>query len=136
MNRQTAIVLTAMLACSGLLSAQIGYIYTYAGNPNGSFPGDGGPATSAVITNPTGLAIDPVGNLYIAASGNSLIRLVNASTGIITTVAGGGTGGDGGLATAAQLTNPCDMKLDPWGNLYLSETCITAEGGGGVGGGS
>jgi hypothetical protein len=134
MNRWTAIVLTVMLACSGLLSAQIGYIYTYAGNPNGSFPGNGGPATNAIITNPAGLAIDPVGNLYIAASGNSLIRLVNANTGIITTVAGGGTGGDGGLATAAQLANPCDMKLDPWGNLYLSETCVSAQGGGGGGG--
>jgi len=135
MNRRTAFVLTLMLACSGLASAQIAYIYTYAGNPNGSFPGNGGPATSAIITSPAGLAIDPVGNLYIAASGNSLIRLVNASTSTITTVAGGGTGGDGGLATAAQLISPCDVKLDPWGNLYLSETCTTAQGGGGGGGG-
>src|SRR5579863_3386778 len=124
MTRRTAIVLTVLLACAGRSSAQIAYIYTYAGNSNGSFPGDGGPATNAVVNNPAGLAIDNVGNLYIAASGDSLIRLVNANTGIITTVAGGGTGGDGGLATAAQLTNPCDMKLDPWGNLYLSETCV------------
>jgi sugar lactone lactonase YvrE len=135
MKRRTAAVLTVMLACSGLASAQIGYIYTYAGNPNGSFPGDGGPATNAIITNPGGLAIDNVGNLLIAASGNSLIRLVNASTGIITTVAGGGTGGDGGLATSAQLASPCDMKLDPWGNLYISETCESAAAGSGGGGG-
>lgn len=125
-----------LLATFGsLANAQIGTITTYAGNNNGSFPGNGGPATSALITNPFGLAVDSSGNLYIAASGNSLIRQVNAVTGIITTVAGGGTGGDGGPATAAQLANPCATTLDSAGNLYLSETCAVFSGGSGGGGG-
>jgi sugar lactone lactonase YvrE len=126
--------LAVSAACAGFCSAQIGIINTYAGNDYGSFPGNGGPATSAIITGPSGLATDASGNLYIAATGNSLIRLVNAQTGIITTAAGGGTGGDGGPATSAQLVNPCDVKVDTAGNLYISETCVTNQGGGGSGG--
>ena len=118
------------------MNAQIGTITTFAGNNAGVIPGNGGPATSALISNPKGLALDSNGNLFIAASGNSLIRQVNIGTGIITTPAGGGTGGDGGLAAAAQLTFPCDIKADSAGNLYLSETCVVASGGGGGGTGT
>jgi predicted secreted protein len=127
---------TLLAACGGLANGQIGTITTYAGNSSGSYPGNGGPATSALIYNPSGLAVDGSGNLYLAASGGNLIQQVNAATGIITTVAGGGTGGDGGLATAAQLDAPCDVKLDSAGDIYLSETCVVAyQGSGGNGGG-
>ncbi len=124
-----------LAACAGFCNAQIGIINTFAGSSNGIVPGDGSPANRVLVSNPAGLAIDVSGNVYIAASGNSLIRKVDPGTGIITTVAGGGTGGDGGLAINAQLTNPCDVKLDGAGNLYLAETCVIAEGGGGGGGG-
>ena len=135
MIKRNSCALGLFAICASIASAQIGVIKTYAGNDSGSYPGNGGPATSAIITNPFGVAVDASGNLYIAASGNSVIRQVNAGTGIITTVAGGGTGGDGGLATAAQLSNPCDVKLDSAGNMYLSETCVVSEQGSGGGGG-
>jgi sugar lactone lactonase YvrE len=85
-----------------------------------------------------GLATDFLsGNVYIAAAGNSLIRMVDPRTGIITTVAGGGSGGDGGLATDAWISGPCDVKTDgPAGNIYFSETCVIATGGGGGGTGT
>jgi hypothetical protein len=108
-------------------------IQTYAGNGNGYTSGDGGPAISAGVANPFGLAFDASGNLYIASAGGQSVRAVNAISSIITTVAGGGTGGDGVLATAAQLTDPCDVKLDSAGNMYLSDTCVLASGGGGGG---
>ena len=110
-------------------------IQTYAGNGNGYTSGDGGPAISAGVANPLGLTFDASGNLYIASASGQRVRAVNAISSIITTVAGGGTGGDGVLATAAQLADPCDVKLDSAGNIYLSDTCGTASSGGGGGGG-
>ena len=83
-------------------------ITTVAGNgmgflPSpGASPGDGGPATSAPLGGPAGVALDASGNLYIADF--TRVRKVTAATGIISTVAGGGSGlGDGGPATSAQL---------------------------------
>ena len=99
-----------------------GFIATVAGNGNFGFSGDGGPATSASLFDPSAVAVDAAGNLYIADSGNSRIRKV--SGGFIATVAGGGTSGfsgDGGPATSASLGVPEGVAVDPVGNLYISD---------------
>ena len=99
-----------------------GTITTVAGNGNGGFSGDGGPATGASLWWPAGVAIDAAGNLYIADQRNNRIRKV--SGGIITTVAGTGTGvfsGDGGPANAATLLNPYGLAVDSAGNLYIAD---------------
>jgi uncharacterized repeat protein (TIGR01451 family) len=79
----------------------------------------------AYIAIPWGLAVDRLGNLYIAQADNSnnyLIREVSASTGNISTVAGGGTNlGDGGPATSASLDRPLGIAIDTTGNLYIAE---------------
>ena len=103
-----------------------GIINTVAGTMNGAggYGGDGGPATSAFLLLPTGVAVDSAGNIYIADTDNDLIREVNASTGIITTVAGnGGTGydGDGGPATQFAIWGPSDVVVDASGNLYIAD---------------
>jgi uncharacterized protein (TIGR03437 family) len=104
-----------------------GNINTYAGNFGAGigFTGDGGPATSARLNNPEGLALDGSGNLYIADGNNNRIRVVSAATGTITTVAGsstlGGYSGDGGAATKAKLNTPKGVTLDSVGNLYIAD---------------
>jgi len=110
-----------------MVTAATGVISTYAGSVTASSTsiGDGGPATSAYLS-PQGLALDSADNLYIGDLGTQRVRMVNASTGIITTVAGGGTSpgpsqGDGGPATSASLTAPVDVALDPQGNLYIAD---------------
>lgn len=90
--------------------------------------GDGGPATSAVLYGPQSIAIDSNGNLYFADTYNQLVRKVNATTGIITAVAGGGLApgtdgyGDGQLATNVELVDPSGVALDSAGNLYIADT--------------
>ena len=103
-----------------------GIISTVAGNgsPTPTFGGDNGPATSAQLNNPQGIAVDAAGNLYIAELGADRIRKV--SNGIITTVAGNGTegsAGDNGPATAAQLCNPYSVAVDSAGALYIADFC-------------
>jgi hypothetical protein len=86
--------------------------------------GDGGPATSAQIGNPSGLATDSFGNLYISDNEYNVIRKVNLATGIITTVAGttvSGYSGDGGPATAAEIGFVYNMTTDPAGILYFAD---------------
>ena len=86
----------------------------------GGFSGDGGPATSAQLDFPEGIAVDGSGNVFIADVRNNRIRKV-ATDGIITTVAGNGTrgsSGDGGPASIAQLS-PVNITLDSAGNLFL-----------------
>ncbi len=75
--------------------AATGLVTLVAGNGNGPGPasGDNGPATSAQLNNPSGIAVDPDGSIYIADGGN---RIRKVSNGIVTTVAGGGTGVDPG----------------------------------------
>jgi uncharacterized protein (TIGR03437 family) len=96
-----------------------GAITTIAGNGNIGFSGDGGPAINASLKGPTGVAVDPAGNVYIADLGNSRVRKV--SGGIITTFAGGGgSSTDGGPATSASMS-PISVALDATGNLYIAD---------------
>ncbi|WP_026309024.1 NHL repeat-containing protein [Spirosoma spitsbergense] len=103
--------------------ANNGIIATVAGNGTVSYGGDRGPATSASLYNPVGVAFDGTGNFYIADQQNQRIRKV-ATSGIITTVAGNGLftfGGDGGAATAANLANPSGVAVDGVGNIYIAD---------------
>ena len=77
------------------------------------------------MNNPTGVAVDGAGNLYVADTGNNAIRMIASASGEISTVVGGSSGGysgDGGLATAAQLRLPQGATLDAGGNLYIADT--------------
>jgi sugar lactone lactonase YvrE len=116
--------------CIRRVAAGTGVITTVAGNGIEGFGGDGGPAMSASIDSPNGLAVDAAGDLYIADTHNGRIRKINVATGIITTVAGAGSsngnvqsfGGDGGSATAAGLALPRGITLDAAGNLYIADS--------------
>ena len=99
-----------------------GIITTVAGNGIAGYGGDNGPATSAGLHYPYGIAADSAGNLYIADTFNQRIRKV--SGGVITTVAGNGIpgySGDSGLATSAQLNDPNAVAVDSAGNLYIAD---------------
>jgi len=99
-----------------------GKVTTIAGTGEVGYSGDGASASSAKLANPTGLALDGKGNLYISDTGNERIRKVNLSTNIITTIAGTGeTGfiGDGVQATKAQLANPLGLAFNKTGDLYV-----------------
>ena len=101
-----------------------GIISTVAGNGTSLYSGDGGPAVSAQLSGPQGLALDASGNMFVADAGNNVVRKISAS-GTITTVAGNGTAGfsgDGGQATAAQLNSPAGVAVDGNGNVFISDT--------------
>ncbi len=122
------------------ITSSTGIITTYVGTGSASYSGDGGVASSAALKNPDGLCMDTsgnttsdtyipycapsyshlqfLGNLYIADSGNSRIRKVTASTNVISTIAGTGSGsysGDNGEATSAALYNPVGVAVDTSG---------------------
>ena len=101
-----------------------GIIHTIAGSGGSGFNGDGGPAISALLSGPSGVAVDSVGNVYIADTDNHRIRMVDAS-GIIHTIAGSGVGGatrDGGLAVESDLFRPVDVAVDGVGNMYIANS--------------
>ena len=108
------------LAAAPAFAQSAGTINTYAGNGASGFSGDGGQATKAQLVGLFGLAVDSHDNLYIADSGNLRVRKVDAATGVITTVAGGGIGvGDGGLATSASVAAG-SVSFDGAGNMYIA----------------
>ncbi len=127
-----------------------GAVTLFAGGVLG-FSGDGGPAKSAAVRSPTGIVVDPSGNLYFSDTGNNRIRKIDKN-GIITTVAGIGTAGflgDGGPATQAQIklagAPMAGLALDSAGNLYVADwgnnrirmintagVITTVAGGGGI----
>jgi sugar lactone lactonase YvrE len=98
-------------------------ITTVAGDGSATFAGDGGAATSASLSSPSGVTFDAAGNLFIADTFNHRIRKVDTN-GIITTVAGKsglGYSGDGGLATNASLNSPFGVAFDAFGNLFIAD---------------
>ncbi len=106
-----------------------GIISTIAGTPGVyGYSGDGGPATAAKFYYAGGLAIDRIGNIYVAEQWNNRLRKID-TFGIITTIAGngpigygmGGYGGDGGPATSAQLNFASSVTLDTAGNIYFGD---------------
>ncbi|MBP7810081.1 MAG: T9SS type A sorting domain-containing protein [Bacteroidia bacterium] len=100
-----------------------GIINTVAGNGTAGYSGDGGLATTAQLYSPVAIAIDGLGNLYIADDNNNCIRKVN-TTGNITTIAGDGTSGffgDGSLATSSRLSSPRGITMDVNGNIFISD---------------
>jgi hypothetical protein len=112
-----------------MVSAATGLISTFAGNGTASYTGDNAAATAATLNSPSGVALDGAGNLYIADTGNNAIRRVDAVTGIITTVAGDGSGlpgfgGDGTVATSGTvlLDAPQGISVDAAGDLYIADT--------------
>jgi sugar lactone lactonase YvrE len=134
-------------------SMQTGYIYSIAGAGTCGYSGDNGPATSAWLNFPLGVAVDNDGNVFIGDSYNNMIRRVDAATGIITTVAGNtssdtgasyngwnssaakvppmyppndGFSGDGGPAVNAKLNAPRVMVFDRFNNLFFTDSLNNA----------
>jgi len=100
-------------------------ITTVIGNGQQTYNGNNLPALSSALQLPEGgLDMDAAGNIYFADYGNNRVRKLNASTGILTNIAGNGStgfGGDGGLATSAQIWGPCAVKVDKIGNVYIAD---------------
>lgn len=104
-----------------------GRVTTIAGNGEAGFDGDDVQAAQAALDSPDAIAVARNGDLYVADTGNNRIRMVNAATGVITTVAGGGEAsgggfGDGGPATEASLLRPSGLALAANGDLYIADT--------------
>ena len=107
--------------------APSGVLTIVAGNGTAGTGGDDGPATSASLQAPGALAIDAAGNVFIAD--RLRVRKVTPQ-GIISTYAGGLTGGDsgdGGPATQASLGSPIGLAVDSGGNLYLTTACRVSQ---------
>jgi autotransporter-associated beta strand protein len=98
-----------------------GAVTTVAGSGANGYSGDGGEATIATLNNPSGVAVDAAGDIFIADSGNNVIREVHAGT--ITTVAGGGVPGQyNGTATGATLNNPSGVAVDAAGDIFIADS--------------
>ncbi len=133
LHRPTALAVDAQdnlyIADSGnhrirVVNPGTGIITAVAGSGGLGYSGDDAPATSVSLNNPTGIAIDAAGNLFIADRNNHRIRKVGATSKIITTIAGDGNAGfagDNGAAASAQLNNPSDVAVDALGNVYIAD---------------
>ncbi len=102
-----------------------GNIQTVVGNGTAGYTGDNGAPLSAELNGPTSVFVDSTGDIFIADDLNNVVREVSAATTKITTVAGtgaAGAGGDGGLATAAQLNGPTGVSVDTAGDIFISDT--------------
>ncbi len=130
---------TSLLSCLGNIyiadfghsrirkvTVSTGVITTLAGTGTDSNAGDNGPATAASLSSSRGVALDTLGNVYIADQGSNRIRKVTISSGILSTIAGNTTAsysGDNGQATSATLKSPSGVALDSSGN-FLMYTCM------------
>ena len=106
------------------LDLETGEITTVAGNGIAAYAGDGGPATAASLNMPHEIQFDSEGHLYIVERDNHVVRRVDAVTGIISTVAGTGSGGfsgDGGPAADAELLRPHSIVFTPDGGLLICD---------------
>jgi trimeric autotransporter adhesin len=117
------------------IAMTVGNVYTIAGNGTAGFSGDGGPATSGELDNPSGVAVDGSGNVVVTDTANNRLRVVAEKTGTfygvamtagdIYSVAGNGTGGyagDGGPATSAELDNPIGLTVGGAGNVLVADS--------------
>jgi len=107
------------------VQAATGNIFTVAGNGTPGYSGDGSAASGAQLQGPAAVAVDHAGNLFVADTGNNVIREVTAANGQIKTVAGSGTwgyGGDGSAATSARLKSPNAILVDSSGNLFFADS--------------
>ncbi len=129
----TARLVQRISAATGVMSYVAGALTGTPGVKNTAgtgYTGDGGPATSAEVNTPRGVTADAAGNIYIADSGNNVVRMVNTA-GVISTIVGkypgsntnapAGSLGDTGPATAAQLSTPEDVEVDANGNLFIAD---------------
>ena len=103
------------------VEAASGNLTLVAGDGTNSYSGDGGLATAAAIGYPYCVALDASGSLYISDNANNVVRKVDAVARTISTVAGGGFGGDGGTALGARLFGPAGIAVDSQGNLFITE---------------
>ncbi|HJO11663.1 MAG: hypothetical protein QGG67_10505 [Gammaproteobacteria bacterium] len=106
------------------LDLETGRLTTIAGNGEKAYLGDGGPALNASFSAPHEIRFDTAGNLFVVERDAHVVRRVDGSTGLVSTVAGtgeGGYGGDGGPATAAQLRQPHSIAFDANGNLLICD---------------
>ena len=118
------------IAASGVhkiykVTASSGIINTVAGTGDRGYGGDGGQATSAMLYGPEGITLDTAGDIYIADRDNNRIRKITMSTGLITTVAGNGnklSTTDNIAATSTSLDFPCDVAVDPSGNIFIADS--------------
>jgi trimeric autotransporter adhesin len=115
--------------CVQKVEAETGKVSTVAGviefgDGSAGFSGDGGPANKALLDSPAGVAVEAAGNLYIADAGNRRVRRVDAQSGVITTVAGGGAddpGAEPAPATQVALGRPFELTFDRDGNLLVTD---------------
>ncbi len=125
-NKIRMVCATGTVTIAGTTCPGAGIITTVAGTGDAGNSGYPGPAKDCLLSSPNGVALDGAGNLYIADSGNNVIRKITASTGIISTFAGNGTpgfAGDGLVATAGavEFNGPVGVTADYQGNLYIAD---------------